>query len=307
MYEIEKKRLSDNHIEQYQEKHMSQVIEEFVFQYLNINTRKRYGKILGDYFASLKMNFLIELLEMMFSNFPLLVKQTSEFIQVGKISTIKLNCSAINSFYKWLAQVYRIKDNPVIRPKLPKENRKATTKSLDESTLKRKLRLLKNYSRLSYLDHLVYALASLLVTTSFRISEGLQVTVEMVEIGNLTVVQKRGEVREMELPPLIRRELLDFVRSYELKGFLFQTEGKRKPRKQLSRGQAYDLLKREMGISCHGFRKSAIEILLEQNEHPIEIAKVTGHSSIEMIMYYDGRDKKPSKQHKIVETLFERT
>ena len=58
----------------------------------------------------------------------------------------------------------------------------------------------------------------------------------------------------------------------------------------MGRVYAHRIVKKATGISPHGFRKSVIEMLIDKGIHNHEVAKVSGHSSINMVFYYDNRD-----------------
>lgn len=144
-------------------------------------------------------------------------------------------------------------------------------------------------------------LTTTLATTGLRISETLQITVKMVEEGIATVVQKRGKTRKLDLPKETKSALVDFIQRYEIKGFVFQTS----TGKVMGRVYAHRLIKQATGISPHGFRKSVIEILIEKGVHNHEVAKVSGHSSINMVFYYDNRDTVAEAHKNLAGDLFD--
>lgn len=283
------------------DKGIEDLIEDFLNLYRNINTQRNYHSILQRYFLQMQIVSLSDFISVLGQNFALLCQETSQYLSLGSVNTIKLKCSCLNSFYKWFLKVYQVDNtrNPVIKPRLPNLRRKAKTKSLPEKDFLEKMEELRTQAGNNYLSHLTYSLALLMGTTSIRISEALQITTEMIEEGTLYFIQKRGEEREMDLPGSIQEALFQFQKKYKIQGYLFQTEGERKgiSRKPLSRHHAYKLLKENTGIGCHGFRKSAIEMLINAKVHPSEIVKVTGHASLEMVNYYDGRDKKATEHH----------
>ncbi len=47
----------------------------------------------------------------------------------------------------------------------------------------------------------------------------------------------------------------------------------------------------EKKITPHSLRKTFIELALDNGDNLISIANATGHNSIDMISYYDTRDK----------------
>jgi integrase len=152
-------------------------------------------------------------------------------------------------------------------------------------------------------DHLRYCLVFTLATTGLRISECLQITKDMLDSGILKIVQKQGRLRSLLLPEKTKEILMDFIELYPSNSsFVFTTESNHVLRRQNAYKYIHELTKKKYG--CHSFRKSVIEILLSQNYHSHEVAKVSGHNSINMVFYYDTRDEETSI-HAILSDIYD--
>lgn len=277
------------------EKSIHEVIQEFVSNYTNQNTIRKYSFILLEYFDFINVIKIIELADLPF--FELSHKSTQYLLSNGKPATIRQRNACLNSFYKWLVDFYGFSKNPIRKPRLPEQTKKSNTKSMEGEELKKKLKYLQDYAFYSYLDHLAYVLSYTLITTTLRISEVLQITTDMTEKGEITIVQKRGKVRKIDLPKALVAEITKFTTKYNITGKVFQTSGSRKTRQPITSQHAANLLKKKVGMSPHGFRKTAIEMLRDHGTPSEEIARITGHASVTMIDYYDAKERKPTAQY----------
>ena len=276
------------------------VIDDYITEkYSNKNTISTYRSYITKYVETAGIRKLSDLEKIHYS---VVRKSVIEFIRLFQAANTKrVVISCLRGFWHYICDVYSYKKNPVPQKiNLPPRQSKSTTKSLGIEKLKPLLSKLKRYTKFGYCDHLKYSLVTILATTGLRISEALQITTSMICDGKISVVQKRGKVRTLDLPLQAQHEILEFINKYEVTGILFQSSKK----KEISRVYAHRLVKQATGISPHGFRKSVIEILIASGIHNHEVAKVSGHSSINMVFYYDNRDTKPEAHKTLASQLW---
>ena len=276
------------------------IIERFISErYTSKNTISTYSRYLGKYMATLGATTTSDFAKYDYSD---LRAKTAEFINGHTSSSTKrVVIAVLRSFWCFVQDTYGVSKNPVpTKINLPPRQNHSLTKSTDLEGLRKLRKKLAGYSKFGYCDHLKYALVLLLSSTSLRISEALQVTVDQVRAGRICIIQKRGKARELSLPSETQQALLEFVQKYGLTDLMFQTSQKT----PVIRTYAYRLIKAATGLSPHGFRKSVIECLRQAGYHDDEIAKVTGHSSTKMIDYYDNRKHEATIHVDLTRALF---
>ncbi|HPY75816.1 MAG TPA: site-specific integrase [Planctomycetota bacterium] len=280
-------------------KTMSQIVEDYLYEkYTNKSTIENYKRYLTKYFNFLNIQSIQDI------NIPYaeLRLQTANFIHSFKSdATKRLVIASLNEFYKYFIEVYHFPKSPVPSIRLKPRPNKSNTPSATKNEIAKLLKKLYDWRNFSRTDHLLFALIYTLATTGLRISECLQITKNMVQKGELQIVQKRGTIRTMEIPTETQSILKEFFSKYESSSqFVFTG----KNHKQLLRQNAYKYIRQNTKkYGCHSFRKSVIEILLEQGYHSHSVAKVSGHASINMIFYYDTRSNK-AEIHKKLSTIY---
>lgn len=277
----------------------------FLEDYFSVNTKKTYGKILANFFTFMNVVTMDEL-KTKYLNYPNFVNEIRSFFYNYKaISSQKLAHGCLKKFWEYLVDIYFFPKNPVRRIRFPAITRKSNTPSLTEEELKQLLFYLKDCSGLGYTEHLTYILVFTLASTCLRISEVLQITVEMVNNDMLKVQVKGGRLRELELPFETKKAILDFCNKYKIYSDVIFLSPKRK---KVTRHYAYYLIRNvtKKKMCCHSFRKTIIELLIKEGCHSHEVAKVSGHKSIDMVFYYDNRTEKTEIHKKLIEKLYKK-
>ena len=279
-------------------KSISKVILEYIYEkYKNQNTIDNYKRYLKHYSEYVGVNILKDL-EI---PYPDLRLKTAKFISSYKSdNTKRLVIAALKGFYEYIIDVYNYPKSPVPPVRLTPRQNKSLTPSPALNEIREIIKKLNYYKELSRTDYLTYALTYTLATTSLRISECLQITKEMVQKGTIRITQKRGKVRELELPDKTKNILNEFIKTYQNSSLYIFTGSRGRI---LKRQNAYKYIKTATKkFGCHSFRKSVIEILISKGHHPHEVAKVSGHQGIDMIFYYDNQTDKP-RIHKELDFL----
>lgn len=292
---------------------MLSIVDTFLKELDKENTRKNYKRYLTRYCEYIEEKLGVKKLDDFGKIALVRVRENcTEFIKINRIkddttkeivekeradSTKRFVRSILSSFWNYIVEAYDYRKNPVAKLKLGKVPNKSNTKSLAPCDLKKKLKYLYDYRKFSQIDFVACALAYTLAGTSLRISEALQITKDMVERGEIEIKPKGGGTRKIELPKEVTTVLKEYCNTYKEKITDHVFVAVRKSRKTkkievMKRTNASRLLKKYTGISAHGFRKSVIEGLIESGVHNHEVAKVSGHASINMVYYYDNRDSK---------------
>lgn len=239
--------------------------------------------------------------------------------------TINRKAYAISSFFDYLVKIFDYKQNPLCLYQPLREMKNSNTESLDrweliqileysksiikKSTIpKKRLVALRNYLLLCFLS------------MSLRRSEVVRIRWEHIkDIQGVRCVVVRQKWWTYKTLP-ITGKMMQFLNAYKqlllkcnwwlqhtyaLEGYVFtkhynsgsfinDNEWEQRP---LSTNYIYTLVKRickklhiYKKITPHSFRKSFIEIALNNNQNFINICNSTGHSDINLIRYYDTRD-----------------
>ncbi|NUM37395.1 MAG: tyrosine-type recombinase/integrase [Candidatus Brocadiae bacterium] len=272
-------------------KNIFEVLEDYIHEkYSNLNTITSYTLYLTRYLEYIGIRILRDL-QIPYPEIRLL---TANFINsFSSDSTKRIVSTALKGFYAYLIDVYGYPKSPIPKIKLKPRSNKSFTASADMQEMKRFLKKLENRIILSRTDHLVYALAFTMATTSLRVSECLQITKDMAKNALIRIVQKQGRLRELDMPVETQQVIQFFLDQHPSSSdWVFSAENGEKLRRQ----NAYKYIKEASNnkLGCHSLRKSTIEILIEKGYHPHEVAKVSGHQGIEMVFYYDNKNTKTS-------------
>lgn len=267
-------------------KSISNIIDEYLTSFTNENTKRTYRCYLMHYCNMLH----IESLKSFTLSYYKLYSQTTNFIQsYSSDNTKRIIISCLRDFYNYLQEMFLFPKMPIPHIRLKPRQSKSKTLSATAREITKLLKKLDKNKLFSKKDHLKYCLVLTLATTGLRISECLQITKDMVHSGVLQIVQKQGRLRSLSLPDKTKQILMEFIELYPCNSsFVFTTESNHVLLRQNAYKYIHEITKKKYG--CHSFRKSVIEILLKQNYHTHEVAKVSGHSSINMVFYYDTRD-----------------
>ncbi|MEW6215876.1 MAG: site-specific integrase, partial [Nitrospirota bacterium] len=164
------------------------------------------------------------------------------------------------------------------------------------------LRKHKTESQKSYRD---YLLVTTMLTTSLRIAEVLQMDVSFIRSDNITgqsymeIIQKKNRVRKVLIPQKLLEEYMEYAGKHEIKGPVFTNiKNNVSESMVLTQKGSYKIIKglvekylNKSGIGNHSLRKSFIELANKRRISPVSIMKATGHSTLQMIKYYDTTDE----------------
>ena len=211
-------------------------------------------------------------------------------------STKRQKQTILRNFFVYLQEVYLLSFNPVLKShKIKVERKKSNTPSMDLKQLQSYYRLFKGRDIVSYTDNLIYCIYSTLLETGLRISEILQFKVKDLEQEYIEISQKGGRARFTCISADLKKELKKLLDRWDKDSspdaYIFQRVRSSEP---IRYNNATKLLKEATNnkYSCHSIRKSIIENMLEAGYNPSQIARVSGHASLEMVNYYDNRTEK---------------
>lgn len=234
--------------------------------------------------------------------------------------TLNRRIAALTSFFKYLLFQGILERVPTL-PKLFVVNKRSSTPSPTEDECFHLLSFLEGYRKQGVREYRNALFFLFLFLLALRKSEALNIRWSDIDRNKrtLTLIQKGGSVKVLPIPAplfslLLEYQTLVFERvspfwsDWSESGFLFPSLV-RQERKPLSSSAGYvvvcSLVGRALGGSLfsphgthrhtphytpHSFRKAFIEQSLERKVDLVSIANATGHSSIEMVKYYDTRD-----------------
>ena len=119
--------------------------------------------------------------------------------------------------------------------------------------------------------------------------------------SSINVYQKGGSYKLLRIPAVLYKHLIDYKTSYnDSCVYIFhpvRNYSTGKIDKPLNVSYVYEFITKlvskvcpEKRITPHSLRKTFIEQALDNNEDFISIINATGHSTVEMVKYYDTRD-----------------
>jgi integrase len=294
------------------QKTIEEAIEEFLSLKNSEQTIRAYRRDISHFFERHKINRLGDMLHIPYHE---LVRYTLAYInsfkkaekyQPDKIlnaKTINRKAYALSSFYKFLINVYNYPKNPVANFTALKVQRRSTTVSLLRSEMFEVIDFLKKQKDNSKRDFRNYLIFLFLFLLALRRNEivNLQWKDINMDTQSISVFQKGGTYKELPIPDNLLNLLLEFKSTYgKLSPYIFHPVVNNKTKdllKPLCTDQIFKMVKEVVGkvlpgkkITPHSFRKTFIELALNNNQDFISILNATGHTSIEMIKYYDTRN-----------------
>lgn len=112
--------------------------------------------------------------------------------------------------------------------------------------------------------------------------------------------QKGGTYKLLPVAPKLLKMIVQYRDKYEHGNYVFAAANKSVNKglsKPINAQYIYEIVVKTVfkvtkgkKATPHSFRKSFIEIALNNGEDFISIINATGHSTVEMVKYYDGRD-----------------
>lgn len=288
------------------------VIESFVNTKRSTNTRRAYSTDINDFISSVRVYELGDLAKY---DFPAMVDAVGSYLDentkyddgTGRVQnpkTVNRKAYAVSSFFKYLIDVYGYPKNPVATFQAHKVKRHSTTDSLTRAELGEVLALSKSNHKKSQTTFRNYLSLCFLAVLALRRSELVGLTWSDInfQTSSIDVHQKGGSYKLLPMPPSLLQLLLDYRSKYEDDiSYIFhpvRNNATGEINKPLNTSYIYEVVAK-LVIRCfpgrrltpHSFRKTFIELALNNNEDFISIINATGQATVEMVKYYDTRDK----------------
>jgi len=291
--------------------HINDVIDEFVSTKRSVNTKRAYTRDISTLFDAISVTSLNDLGRVPFFE---LVKQIQDFLeratQYDKETNRPLNPKTVNrkaysisSFFKFLIHAYGYPKNPLDQYQAHKTERRSTTTSLTRSEVIDVLKYMsqrRKTSQTAFRDYLAICCLSLLALRRNELV-GLKWTDIDIGASSANIFQKGGSYKLLPLPKNLLDQLVWYKENYKhVSDYVFapvRNNATKKLNKPLNTSYIYTLVKKVVArvvdgkkATPHSFRKSFIEMALNNQEDFISIINATGHSTVEMVKYYDTRD-----------------
>jgi len=287
------------------------VIDEFVATKRSKNTRRAYSRDIADLFEFLKVTTLNDLGLIPFFELVTQVQgfleNTTEYDMETKRplnpKTVNRKAYSLSSFFKYLMHAYNYPKNPLNQYQSHKFDRRSTTPSLTRSEVIDVLNYMskgRKKSQTAFRDYLAFCCLSVLALRRNELV-GLKWDDIDLAVSSINVFQKGGSYKLLPLPKSLLDQLNYYRDGYNhISEYVFSpvlNNATKRLNKPLNPSYVYTLVKRVVAkvangkkATPHSFRKSFIEMALNNQEDFISIINATGHSTVEMVKYYDTRD-----------------
>ena len=217
--------------------------------------------------------------------------------------TVNRKAYALSSFFKFIMHAYGYPKNPLDQYQAHKTERRSTTTSLTRSEVIDVLQYMskrRKTSQTAFRDYLAICFLSVLALRRNELV-GLKWTDIDQGASSANVFQKGGSYKLLPLPKSLMDQLALYQNNYNhISDYVFapvRNNATKKLNKPLNTAYIYNLVKKVVAkvvdgksATPHSFRKSFIEMALNNQEDFISIINATGHSTVEMVKYYDTRD-----------------
>lgn len=281
--------------------HLSQVVEQYLSNFLSDRTREAYQTDFRDFGAFVSKTFGT-------FQHPKEITKTHVIAYRDHLresyspTSINRKMSALSSLFKELQGARIVDINPVEGIKRPKSVAKRPRLGFTDSEVNRILECYPT-DTVQGLNH--RAVLSFLLFTGCRISEALAVRVSDVEDrGNVKVVHLRGKgdkLRTLPLHPKLLKNVLELIsrRQKQNTDYLFTRvkgagdESEQEPLRRQSVGELLKTTLRKLGLdtarSLHSSRRTVISNLLENGARIESVATLAGHANINTTQRYNIR------------------
>lgn len=294
-----------------QETLMLDVIENFTQLKNSVHTQRSYKADLIAFFSRLDVIFLRDF---GLIPFPKVVDQVQAFLsdntkkdthtsRVLNSKTVNRKAYALSSFFNYLINVYGYPKNPIKNFTALKTERRSTTTSLTRAEMVDFLEFAKGEHRLSETKFRNYLILAFMFGLALRRDEASNLKWDDINFSqsNVNVYQKGGSYKLLPLPISIILLLKEFQTLYPSNcPYIFHPVRNNRTKeldKPIRTEYIFDMVKKMAvrvipgkNITPHSFRKTFIELALNNKEDFISIINATGHATVEMIKYYDTRD-----------------
>ena len=291
---------------------VSEVIDDFIQVKNSEQTRRSYLNDLTGFFKTL--DGVVFLSDFGLIPYPQVVTQVKNFLhsstkkdgQTDRVlnpKTVNRKAYALSSFFNYLIQVYNYPKNPIRHFKPLQTEKRSTTTSLTRAEVIDFLAFAKEEHRLSEGKFRNYLILVFMFGLALRRDETANLKWDDIDFQNSTanVYQKGGNFKLLPLPNGIASLLMEFKRLYgDTCPYIFHPVRNNRTKelsKPIRTSYIFEMVKKiavrvvpDKNITPHSFRKTFIELALNNKEDLISIINATGHATVEMVKYYDTRD-----------------
>lgn len=290
---------------------MLDVIESFTQLKNSKHTQRSYRNDITGFFNSLEIVFLKDF---GLIPYPQVVDQVQHFLskntkkdsQTSRVlnpKTVNRKAYALSAFFNYLIHVYGYPKNPIKHFTSLKTERRSTTESLTRAEIIDVLEFSKAEHRLNETKFRNYLILVFMFGLALRRDETSNLKWDDVNFQQQTVnvYQKGGSYKLLPLPITIVLLLDEFKLKYGNScPYIFHPVRNNRTRelnKPIRTEYIFEMVKKiafqvvpDKKITPHSFRKTFIELALNNKEDFISIINATGHATVEMVKYYDTRD-----------------
>jgi len=301
-----------------QDRPITEVIDQFL-ETKRWQTGRTYRPILDDFFAQLEVKSLQTLGTIPFdqvgSQIRTFVLQAAKYkigdrVQANPANPRSLNKyrSAISAFFGFLVDQFGYPKNPVTKYSVPtfKVAQQSNTQSLNEDEAAQVLWYLQKKSGENYASARNYLAFLLLFSFGLRRSEAVQIRRDDIRMDEhrrpyLKVVQKGGTEKDLPIGQTLYHYLLDYQQRFPHPSPFLIRPAKNNRTGILDQPMSGDALYKivtklliqmvpDKNITPHSFRTTFVRLGLEAGEDMSQLRQITGHTSTNMIGYYDTRE-----------------
>lgn len=290
---------------------MLDVIESFIQLKNSRHTQRSYRNDVTGFFRSLDVVFLTDFGVL---PYPYIVDRLKAFLtentkkdshtsRVLNPKTVNRKAYALSAFFNYLINVYGYPKNPVKNFTAHKTERRSTTTSLTRAEVIDFLAFAKGEHRRSETKFRNYLILVCMFALALRRDEVSNLKWDDVDFQQHTVnvYQKGGSYKLLPLPISMVLLFDEFKRQYgNVCPYIFHPVRNNRTNelnKPIRTEYIFEVVKKialqvvpGKKITPHSFRKTFIELALNNKEDFISIINATGHATVEMVKYYDTRD-----------------
>lgn len=289
---------------------LDEVLDGFISTKRSINTKRAYSRDISDLFIYLGVGDTKQLGSIQFHDLVIEIQRylenCTEFDEITRRplnpTTINRKAYALSSFFKYLIHSYGYPKNPLDQYQAHKVDRKSKTISLNRSEILDVIDYMakkRNDSQTAFRDYLSICFLSVLALRRNELV-GLKWSDIDFKGSSANIYQKGGSYKLLPIPTNLLKLLKEYRDNNTSHEYIFSPVRNNTTKllnKPLNTSYIYQLVKKVVvkiangkAATPHSFRKSFIELALNNQEDFISIINATGHSTVEMVKYYDTRD-----------------
>lgn len=297
----------------FEHKTIDDVLEEFLSYKTSEQTKRAYRVDIRTFFGRHNINYIREIGKIPYHELVRLLlayinsfKKTEKYHpdKIINAKTINRKAYSLSAFFNFLVNVYNYPKNPIENFIALKVKKYSTTTSLNRNEMFEVMTYLKSNIEKSPKHLRDYLLFMCMFYLALRRSEAANLRWSELNHDNqsISVYQKGGSFKELPLPDHLYELLIDFKRNDKIKSdYIFHPVVNNRSKvlnKPINPDLIFKIVKGviskvipDKNITPHSFRKTFIEFALNNKQDFISIINATGHTNIEMVRYYDTRDK----------------